>query len=161
MAKAGYTTGVGATPTPVVANTPKTVLCVICPAQFGIDLKKIRVSTDGVAAASLPILCEVMLSTLATFSTPGTANTAGTVLQVYGRTITPGFTSFYSSTTEPTVLTLIDDFWLDPNKSTVLYDWPLGDTPDTDVSRGIVLRCTTPAAAPTINVRARFYFERV
>jgi hypothetical protein len=160
MAKAGYTTGVGATPTPLVAATAKTVLCVICPAQFGIDLKKVRVSTDGVTASALPILCEVMLSTLASNSTPGTNNTTGTVLQVYGRPIAVGFTSFYSSvaTFEPTVLTLIDDFWLDPNKSTVLYDWPLGDTPDTDVSRGIVLRCTAPAA---VNVRARMYFERV
>jgi hypothetical protein len=157
MGKAGYTTAVGATATPLVAATAKTVLCVICPAQFGIDLKKIRVSTDGVTASALPIRCEVMLSTLATNSTPGTNNTAGTVVQVYGQTITPGFTSFYSSTTEPTVLTEIDDFWLDPNKSTVLYDFPLGDTPDTAVSRGIVLRCTAPAA---VNVRARFWFER-
>lgn len=157
MAKAGYTTGVGATPTPLVAATAKTVLCVICPAQFGIDLKKIRASTDGVTASALPILCEIMLSTLATNSTPGTNNTAGTVGQAYGQPITAGFTSFYSSTTEPTALTIIDDFWLDPNKSTVLYDFPLGDTPDTAVSRGIVLRCTAPAA---VNVRARFWFER-
>jgi len=158
MAKAGYTTGVGATATPLVAATAKTVLCVICPAQFGIDLKKVRVSTDGVTASALPVMCEIMLSTLATNSTPGTNNTAGTVLQVYGRTITPGFTSFYSSTTEPTALTLIEPpFWLDPNKSTVIYDFPLGDTPDTDVSRGIVLRCTAPAA---VNIRAAMWFER-
>jgi len=159
MGKAGYTIGVGATPTPVVANTPKTVLCVICPAQFGIDLKKIRVSTDGITASALPVMCEIMLSTLATNSTPGTNNTAGTVQQVYGQTITPGFTSFYSSTAgnEPTVLTSIDSFWLDPNKSTVLYDFPLGDTPDTAVSRGIVLRCTAPAA---VNIRAAMWVER-
>jgi hypothetical protein len=156
MAKAGYTTGTGATPTAV--TTAKTCLCVICPAQFGIDLKKIRVSTDGVTASATPVFCEIMLSTLATFSTPGTANTAGTVVQVYGRPIVAGFTSFYSSTSEPTVLTTIDDFWTDPNKSTIIYDFPLGDTPDTDVSRGIVLRCT---AAATVNIRARFWFERV
>jgi hypothetical protein len=159
MGKAGYTTGTGATATALAVNTPKTCLCVICPAQFGIDLKKIRVSTDGVTASATPVLCEVMLSTLASNSTPGTNNTTGTVVQVYGQTITPGFTSFYSSaaTFEPTVLTSIDDFWLDPNKSTVLYDFPLGDTPDTAVSRGIVLRCT---AAAIVNIRARFWFER-
>jgi hypothetical protein len=157
MGKAGYTTGTGATATALAAGVAKTCLCVICPAQFGIDLKKIRVSTDGVTASATPVLCEIMLSTLATNSTPGTNNTAGSVVQVYGQTITAGFTSFYSSTVEPTVLTSIDDFWLDPNKSTVLYDFPLGDTPDTAVSRGIVLRCT---AAAIVNIRARFWVER-
>lgn len=157
MAKAGYTIGTGATATALAAGTAKTCLCVICPAQFGIDLKKIRVSTDGVTAANTPVFCEIMLSTLATNSTPGTNNTTGTVVQVYGQPITAGFTGFYSSTSEPTVLTTIDDFWLDPNKSTVLYDFPLGDTPDTAVSRGIVLRCT---AAQVVNIRARFWVER-
>jgi hypothetical protein len=55
MAKAGYTlstaAGVG-----LVAATAKTVLSVIAPAQFGIDLKKIRVGTDGVTATNTPIL---------------------------------------------------------------------------------------------------------
>lgn len=157
MAKAGYTTATGGTATALAAGVAKTCLCVICPSTFGIDLKKIRVSSDGVTASATPIHCELMLSTLATNSTPGTGNTTGTVLQVYGPTITPGFTSFYSSTAEPTVLTLIDSFWLDPNKSTVLYDFPLGDTPDTAVSRGIVLRCT---AAAVVNIRACFWVER-
>jgi hypothetical protein len=64
---------------------------------------------------------------------------------------------FYASTAEPTVLTLIDSFLLDPNKGLVLYDFPLGDTPDTAVSNGIVLRCTAPAV---VNVRASMHFER-
>jgi hypothetical protein len=157
VAKAGYTTATGATATALVAATAKTCLCVICPAQFGIDLKKIRLGFDGVTASALPVLVELMLSTLATNSTPGTNNTAGTVLQVYGQTITPGFTSFYSSTTEPTVLTLVDSWWVDPNKSTVLYDFPLGDTPDTAVSRGLVIRCTAPAA---VNARVAMWIER-
>jgi hypothetical protein len=157
MAKAGYTTGVGATATALAAGVAKTVLCVICPAQFGIDLTKIRVSFDGVTASATPVFCEIMMSTLATNSTPGTGNTTGSVVQVYGQPVTAGFTSFYSSTSEPTVLTQIDDFWLDPNKGTVLYDGTLGQTPDTAVSRGIVLRCT---AAAIVNVRARFWFER-
>lgn len=157
MGKAGYTTGTGATATPLAAGVAKTCLAVICPAQFGIDLKKVRISTDGVTASATPVFCEIMLSTLATNSTPGTGNTTGSVVQVYGQPITAGFTSFYSSTAEPTVLTTIDDFWTDPNKSTILYDFPLGDTPDTAVSRGIVLRCT---AAAIVNIRARFWFER-
>jgi hypothetical protein len=155
MAKAGYMTSTGANV--ALTTVAKTVLCVIAPAQFGIDLKKIRVSFDGVSAAGVPILVQLMTSTLATNSTPGTNNTTGTVTQVYGRTITAGFTSFYASTTEPTVLTEIDQWLLSPNGGTILYDYPLGDTPDTAVSNGLVLRMTPPAA---VNCRAAMWFER-
>jgi hypothetical protein len=155
MAKAGYMTSTGAAV--ALTTVAKTVLCVIAPAQFGIDLKKIRVSFDGVSATGVPILIQLMTSTLATNSTPGTNNTTGTVTQVYGRSITNGFTSFYASTSEPTVLTEIDQWLESPNSSTVIYDYPLGDTPDTAVSNGIVIRCTPPAA---VNVRAAIWFER-
>lgn len=152
MAKAGYSTASGAA-VALVAATAKTVLNVIAPAQFGIDLKKFRVAFDGVTASAVPVLIELMLSTQATAGT----STAGTVNQVYGRTITAGFTSAYNYTAEPTVLSLIDSFLLDPNKGLVLYDFPLGDTPDSAVSNGIALRCTAPAA---VNVRATMWFER-
>lgn len=156
MAKAGYTLQTGAA-VALAAATAKTVLCVIAPAQFGIDLKKVKIGFDGVSASAVPVLCELMTSTLATNSTPGTNNTTGTVVQAYGRTITAGFTGFYNSTTEPTVLTAFDQWLLTPNGGLLFYDWPLGDTPDTAVSSGIVLRCTAPAV---VNVRASFSFER-
>lgn len=157
MAKAGYTLQTGAA-VALVAATAKSVLCVISPAQFGIDLKKVKIGFDGVTASAVPVLCELMTSTLATNSTPGTANSTGTVNQIYGRTITAGFTGFYGSTTEPTVLTVFDSWLLTPASGLVIYDYPLGDTPDTAVSTGIVLRCTAPAG---VNVRASFTFERV
>lgn len=156
MAKAGYTLQTGAA-VALAAATAKTVLCVIAPAQFGIDLKKVKVGFDGVTASAVPVLCELMTSTLATNSTPGTGNTTGTVVQAYGRSITAGFTGFYASTSEPTVLTAFDQFLLTPNGGLLFYDYPLGDTPDSAVSNGIVLRCTAPAA---VNVRASFSFER-
>jgi hypothetical protein len=156
MAKAGYTLATGAA-VALSAATAKTVLCVIAPSQFGIDLKKVRVGFDGVTAANVPVLCELMTSTLATNSTPGTNNSTGTVTQIYGRSITAGFTGFYASTTEPTVLTAFDSFLLTPVGGLLFYDYPLGDTPDTAVSTGIVLRCTAPQ---TVNVRASFTFER-
>lgn len=156
MAKAGYTLQTGAA-VALSAATAKTVLCVIAPAQFGVDLKKVRVGFDGVTSSAVPVLCELMTSTLATNSTPGTNNTTGTVNQIYGRSITAGFTGFYASTTEPTVLTAFDQWLLTPNGGLLFYDFPLGDTPDTAVSAGIVLRCTAPAA---VNVRASFTFER-
>lgn len=156
MAKAGYNLSTGAA-VALAAATAKTVLCVIAPAQFGIDLKKVRVAFDGVTASAVPVLCELMTSTLATNSTPGTNNSTGTVVQTYGRSITAGFTGFYASTSEPTTLTAFSTFLLTPVGGLLFYDWPLGDTPDTAVSAGIVLRCTAPA---TVNVRAEFSFER-
>lgn len=156
MAKAGYSVAVGAA-VALVAATAKTVLAVNSPAQFGCDLKKLRVGFDGTTATAVPVLVELMYSTQATNSTPGTGNTTATITQIYGRTITAGFTAFYGSTAEPTVLTLVDTFLLDPNKGLVIYDFPLGDTPDTAVSNGFVIRCTAPAA---VNVRASMTFER-
>lgn len=157
MAKAGYTLATGAA-VALSAATAKTVLCVIAPAQFGIDLKKVKVGFDGVTASAVPVLCELMTSTLATNSTPGTNNTTGTVNQIYGRSITAGFTSAYNYTAEPTVLSLIDSApLLDPNKGLVMYDMGFGTTPDSAVSQGICIRCTAPAA---VNVRAVMVFER-
>src|SRR5882757_4224004 len=121
MSKAGYSLQTGAA-VALSAATAKTVLCIIAPAQFGIDLKTIEVGFDGVTASAVPVLCELMTSTLATNSTPGTANSTGTVNQIYGRSITAGFTGFYASTSEPTVLTAIDSFTLTPNGGLVIRD---------------------------------------
>jgi hypothetical protein len=102
------------------------------------------------------VLVELCTSTLATNSTPGTNNTTATVNQVYGRAITAGFTGFYASTSEPTVLTPLDSFTMTPNGGTIVRDYN-GATPDAAVSNGFVIRCTAPAA---VNVRATMFFER-
>jgi hypothetical protein len=150
MAKAGYTCSTeGAVA--LAAATAKTVLSVIAPAQFGVDLKKIRLGFDGVSASAVPALVELIV-----FTTDGTG-TAVTVDQVYGRTITAGFTGKKNYSVEPTGVTAVDEWLLSPNSSTVLYDWPLGDTPDTAVSNGFGLRINAPAV---VNCRATFWFER-
>jgi hypothetical protein len=150
MAKAGYSASTGAAVATGAAL--KTILTVLAPAQFGVDLKKIHFGFDGVTASAVPVLCELWL-----FTTDGTA-TGGTVQRVYGPTITAGFTSKYNYTVEPTGLTGPLDSWdLTPNGGTVLYDWPLGDTPDTAVSNGFALRTTSAA---TVGCRATMWFER-
>lgn len=153
MAKAGYSLA-NAAAVALVAATAKSVLSVIAPAQFGVDLKKIRLGTDGVTATAVPILVEICRSTQAG---AGTSGTAVTVQQIYGPTITAGFTGGSNFSAEPSVLTVLESWLIDPNKSTVLYDWPLGDTMDTAVSQAMVLRLTAPAA---VNVRATMVFER-
>jgi hypothetical protein len=157
MAKAGYSVSTGAA-VALAAATAKTVLFVVAPAQFGVDLKKYRIAFDGVTASAVPVLVEICSLTAASNSVAGTGNTTATVAQVYGRAITAGFTAGYNSTSEPTVLAAIDSFLMTPNGGVVLYDYPLGDTPDNDVSKGFAIRLTAPAA---VNVRATLWFERV
>jgi len=105
----------------------------------------------------VPVAVELCDNTLATNSTPGTNNTTGTVVQVYGRSITAGFTGFYNSTSEPTVLSTFDRWTLTPNGGLVIYDWPLGSTHDTAVSAGVTVRCNAPAA---VNTTQTLWFER-
>lgn len=142
------------------AATAKTVLMVITPSSFGGNLKKFKVSFDGVTASAVPALVELVSSTNATNSTPGTANTSesANIVQAQGRSITTGFTAFSASTSEPTVLTVLDSFLLTPTGGTLFYDFPLGDEPDFPVSSGFGLRVTAPA---TVNVRASMIFNRI
>jgi hypothetical protein len=155
MSKARYSVQTGAA-VALSAATAKTVLAVIAPAQFGVDLIGYELAFDGVTASAVPVLVEICASTFATNSTPGTGNTTATVNQIAGRTITNGFTGFYASTSEPTVLTPIDSFLVTPNGGTVIRDYN-GATPDSPVSNGFVIRCTAPAA---VNCRATLVFER-
>jgi hypothetical protein len=150
MAKSGYSASTGAT---VATGTAlKTVLTVIAPAQFGVDLGKVHFGFNGVTASAIPVLIELW-----SFTTDGTG-TAGSVLQTYGRTITAGFTTKYNYTVEPTGLTGPFDGWfLTPNAGTALYDLPLGTTYDCAVSNGFALRTTSAA---TVGCRATMHFER-
>lgn len=156
MASAGYTIQTGAA-VALSAATAKTILFITGTSGFGVDLKKVRVGFDGVTASAVPVLVELCYSTAASNSTPGTGNTTATVNQVYGRSITAGFVGGYACTSEPTVLTVIDHMLLTPNGGLVIYDWPLGDSPDSAVSNGFAIRCTAPA---TVNVRGSMWFER-
>lgn len=157
MAKAGYSAVVPAgSNVALAANTAKSVIGVMAPAQFGVDLTKFRLSFDGVTASAVPVTVTLNYATFAT-NAPGTASTSITIQQVYGRSITTGFTAAYGWTTEPTVLTAVDGWLLTPNGGTAIYDFPLGTTPDSAVSNGFVVTCNAPAV---VNVRATMWFER-
>lgn len=156
MAKAGYTVSTNGA-VALSAATAKSILGVNGTADLGIDLKKYRVAFDGVTASAVPVLVELCYSTFAT-NAPGTNSTAQTPAQGYGRAAAVWANAAASNwTAEPTVLTVIEHYLLTPNGGTVLYDYPLGDTPDSAYSQGFVIRCTAPA---TVNVRATMWFER-
>ncbi|MEU4410772.1 hypothetical protein AB0F88_40230 [Streptosporangium sp. NPDC023963] len=158
MAKSGYVITTGGTVS-LTAATAKSILGVksgATTANHGVDLKKIRVSFPGVTASEVPVLIEVCLCTFGA-NPPGTASSSVTPTQVYGRTASTGFTAAKTWTTEPTAITVVEEFLLTPNGGLLLYDWPLGDTPDSPLGEGFLLRCTAPATA---SVRAAMWFER-
>lgn len=152
MPKAGYTIITGGE-VALSAATAKTVLMVIAPSQFGIDLRSVALAFDGVTASNEPVAVELVSSTQATAGT----NTSVTPAQVYGRAITAGFTAAKNYSAEPTVLTVIDEWSVSPNGGLVIRDWPLGEGFDQDVSKGLGIRLTAPQTA---NVRATMKFER-
>lgn len=155
MAKAGYAIGTeGAVA--LSAGVAKSVLGVQAPAQFGTDLIGFDVAFDGVTASAVPVLVELCSCTFAT-NAPGTNSTAVTEDQVYGRTVTAGFVGAKNWTAEPTVVTPIREFLLTPNGGLLIYEYPLGTSPDSAVSEGFVLRLNAPAA---VNARASMRFER-
>ena len=142
MAKAGYTLQTGAA-VALTAATAKSVPVRHRAGSVRYRPQKVKIGFDGVTASAVPVLCELMTSTLATNRrrAPATPRAPWCSLraQHHGRVH-----GFYNSTAEPTVLTAFDLFLLTPTGGLLFYDYPLGDTPDTAVSNGIVLRCTAP-----------------
>jgi hypothetical protein len=155
MSKTGYTIRTeGAVA--LAAATAKSVLGVKGNAAFGVDLQGLYVDFDGVTASATPVLCELCYCTWATNS-PGTNSTSVSANYIYGKGTASGMTAAKTWTTEPTALTAIDSWSLDPNKGLYRYDWPYGQTPDSAVGEGYVLRLT---AAAIVNARAGFRVER-
>lgn len=155
MATTGYS-AVTTADISLSAATAKSVLGVTAPAQFGCSIQGFKVSFNGVTASAVPALVELCAATFAT-NGPGTNSTSTTVRQERGRAITAGFTAAQNWTTEPTVLTVIENFLITPNAGSLLYDYPLEREPDNDVSTGFVIRITAPA---TVSVRADMKFGR-
>ena len=145
---------------PVAAGVAQTVLMVITPASFGAIVKRFSVGFDGVTPTAKPGFVDIVRSTNAANSVPGTGNTNETpnIQQSYGRSIVTGFTAFGAATAEPTVLTVAKRFPLTPVGGLVLMDFPLGTETDIGVSSGIGLRVTMPDA---VNVHCSLEFERI
>ncbi|MEV4806777.1 hypothetical protein AB0K18_42855 [Nonomuraea sp. NPDC049421] len=155
MAKAGYSV---ITPAAVslTAGNAISVLGVLAPATFGLEIKKIRVGTLGTSAA-VPGDIELCAATFAAEAPGGSSSTTVSPQQIYGPRIPAAFLSGAAWTTEPTSLTVIDSWTLTPNSGTVLYDLPLGDSPDCVPETGFVLRARFAAA---VQLKATLWVER-
>ncbi len=133
-------------------------------AVIGGQLVELGVFFDGVTATAVPALIELVKSTNATNSSPGTNNTTVTPVQARGdgntagAGVAPAFTAFSASTSEPTVLVVLKR-WLVPPTSGLLVQAPLGREPAiipiASTFMGLGLRVTAPA---TVNVRAYMEF---
>lgn len=135
------------------AATPKTVLAVLGPAQFGVNWLRYEISFDGATSTAVPALVELCTLTGATAGT----STAVTVLQVGGTTITAGFTSGTNYTAEPTVLAPFSKFTLPVYGGTGIVPFTPGQEPNSVVSQGFAIRVTAPAA---VNCTGTMWFER-
>lgn len=139
------------------AATAKSILGVKAHANSGIQVSALRIGFDGVTASAAPVLVELCYCTWATNS-PGTNSTSVTPAQKSGRVLTAGFTAGKTWTTEPTALTVLDEWLLTPNGGLALIDIPLGNEYDSALAEGFVIRCTAPA---TVNVRATLDVSRI
>lgn len=142
------------------AATAKTIFGVKADAGHGIDLLKWWLSFDGVTASEKPVLVELCEATFAT-NAPGTNSTAVTVDQAAGPTLAETFAAARNWTAEPTVLTPIESFDLDPYKGFYSYDFPLGDSPDSPAGEGFVVRMTIPTGGAAVNARVGMRWSRV
>jgi len=139
------------------AATAKSIIGAKAHANSGLQVKGLNVSFDGVTASAVPVLVELCYCTFGANS-PGTNSTSTTPRQKYGRSLTAGFTSGKTWTTEPTTITVLREFLLTPNGGALEYQFPLGMEPDCALGEGFVIRCTAPAA---VNVRATLDLERI
>lgn len=156
MSKTGYTVVTGGAVS-LAADTAKTVLGIKGHANFGLDLKKLRFGFVDTNATEAPVIVELCYCTWATNGTMGTNNTTVTPVQAYGRTTAVGAVAGKNWTSEPTVLTVLEEIPLTPNGGLLVYDYPLGDTFDCAVAEGFALRMTADEAT---SVRAGMLFER-
>ena len=159
--KCGYSVGVGADVS-LAANTTQTILGVLSGSAFGLQLKKIGLGARGSgssAPTAVPLLVEICYCTFAT-NTPGTNSTSETPIQTYGRVIAHGVTAASAWSSEPTVLSVWDEFALHPQQM-MKEGLPFGEEYDTDVSDGFAMRVTNPSGNPTVIMRPSFHWERI
>lgn len=144
MARAIYSAPVGAS-VALVAATAKTILGVITPAQFGIDLVRCELGFDSVTATDKAVTVEFVA-----YTADGTG-TAGTMVQTSGRAITTGFTSKYNYSVEPTGGSVLARYSVTPIGGTIVLDFGDRSPIDTNVSVVLGLRLTSPTGTPNAN----------
>lgn len=142
----------------LTAATAKTVCGVKAHANSGLNWLEATISFDGVAASAVPALVELVYCTFGA-NPPGTNSTSTTPRQKYGRSLTAGFTSGKTWTTEPTTITVSgNERLITPNGGSDRWSEPLGLEMDTALAEGFGIRVTAPAS---VNCRASILAKRI
>jgi hypothetical protein len=141
----------------LTAATAKSVLGIRAGSAFGLDLAMWGMSFDASgssAPTNEPILCELCYCTFATNGTAGTNNTSETPIQLAGRVMTHGMSGYSAWTSEPTALTVLDEYLCHGQQGFKEF-MGLGQEFDTALNEGFVIRVTAPNAVncrPTLRV---------
>lgn len=162
MSKSGYSITTQGEVALAAAGTVLNLLGVKAGTDQNVDLVSWWIDFDGVTAADKPVRVGLYVCTFAT-NAPGTNSTSVTVKQQYGRVAGNGFTAAKSWSSAPTVIDseAVDEFSLDANKGLYRYDWPLGQSPDTPLAQGFLIRLLVETGDTTAAVaRAGMKFER-
>ena len=148
----------------VAAAATKTVFGVKADTGHAIDLLGLAFSVDQSTptATDKGILVEFCAVTFAT-NAPGVGgiSTAVTVDQESGPRIAETFSAAKNWTSEPTVVTSMRPYDVDPYKFTYERDHPLGESPDFGLAEGFAIRVTNPSGNQSVNIRAWARWARV
>jgi hypothetical protein len=158
---AAYVVNTGGSAIALTGATAKTIMYLNAGASNQSSLSEMCVGFDGVTAANVPALVEVVFGTKATNATPGTASTAFTPLQIRGWPTQASIAAAANTcTSEPTVLTSLKQWLLTPNGGLLVVSLPMGKE-TTGVASGTAIsgnqfgvRVNAPVA-----VNTRGYFE--
>ena len=158
-----YVINTGGSAIALSAATAKTLMYINSGAANQPSWVEYCVGFDGVTATAIPALVEIVYGTKASNSTPGTASTSFTPLQVRGwPTQASQQAAANACTSEPTVLTSLRQYLVSPNGGLLIMQLPLGRE-ITQVASGAAIsgiqggiRVTAPAI---VNTRGFIEFE--
>lgn len=134
------------------AATAKTVLSVIAATGRIVELTEVGIGFDGTTTTYEAVLVELCKSTQAGAGT----STAVTPAQIAGPTVAVAATAAKNYSAEPTVLTAIQEWLIEPKSGQLIEQLPLGEQIVSDVADALCLRVTAPNV---VNCRAYLKFR--
>lgn len=136
------------------ATTAKTLLAVVAASNRSIKITELCVGMDGVTGTEKPVLIEIVSGD---GTTAGTSTSVTPVLISGKGTIQSTAAKSYSA--EPTVLTPVREWLVDPAKGLFIDRGDLGRELES-LSAGLIgIRATLPAGAVAVNFRGYIEFE--
>lgn len=129
----------------LAAATAKSVVGCLAPTNQRVVIHGFYIGFDGITSTSVPALVEVCHATFAT-QPPGTASTPVTPVATDSEMAeTPQTTAAHTWTTEPTVLTVYENFLVPTYMGTGIVYYPLRRQMKLKGGKGMVLRIKAPA----------------